>query len=144
MREARGFESALHVIADRSGFTCIGGDQRVGGMPTKMVDGKTQARFVSAEQLDRAPVLLSKAASGDDIGEFEKRLGLEVGEGGFTGEGLFIGGYSLVQAAESEERRGSIDVGEGMVEVLVEFEVAIEEIQGHVRMGAGEGACLDA
>ena len=31
-----------------------------------------------------------------------------------------------------------------MIEVVLELEVAIEELQSDLRMGAGQGACLDA
>jgi hypothetical protein len=116
------------MIPDRTSFTCSGDDQGVGSMPTEMVNGKHQARFVLAEQFKCAHVLVSNGTSSDDVWEIEIRLGLESGEHCFPSEGCFVRCQRLVYAAESEKRRGSIDVRLGVIKVVVEFEVAIEEL----------------
>lgn len=132
------------MIPDRTSSTCSGGDQGVGSMPTEMVHGKHQTRFVLAEQFECAPVLVSNGTSSDDVREIEIRLGLEIGKQRFPSEGRFVGCQRLIYAAEGEKRRGSIDVRLGVIEVVAEFEVAIKELQSDLWMGAGQYACLDA
>jgi hypothetical protein len=141
---ARSFESKLRVIPGRTSFTCSDGDQGVGSVPTEMVNGKHQTRFVSDEQFKCAPVLVSNGTSSDDVWEIEISLGLEIGEHGFPSESCFVGCQRFVYAAEGEMRRGSIDVRLGVIEIVIEFEVAIEELQGDLWMGAGQCARLDA
>jgi hypothetical protein len=88
--------------------------------------------------------LVSNGTSSDDVRKIEIRLRLEIGEHGFASKGGFVGCQRLVYAAEGEKRRGSIDVRLGVIEVVVELEVAIEERQGDLWMGAGQRASLDA
>lgn len=144
MVAARSLESTLRMVANRTSVTSSRGDQGVRGMPTEMVNGEHQTGSVEAKQFTCASVLVSNATSGDDVREIEIRVGLEIGEHGFPGKGCFVGCQRLVYTAEGEKCRGSIDVSLGVIEVVVQLEVAVEEPQGDLWMRAGQGACLDA
>lgn len=140
----RGLESTPSMLASRAHFTCIGSDQGLRSMPAETINGEHQSRLVEVKQLACASILIANATGGDDVREIEIRLGDEIGERDFPGERCFAGCKRLACAAKGEKRRGSIDVSLGVIEVVLELEVALEELQGNLWMGAGQGAGLNA